>query len=720
MAEQNSIEKVTEKAPNNRRYTSLYFLIAMALTLAGIAAVYKAGSLMIVEHDYWEQVSQRLVKEDVPIDAARGDIYSADVEVLATTIPDYRIYMDYVVVDRLDSAAERRTQLFRDTCFANNLDSICRGLHRIFPDKSAAEFKAHLLKGKELRRRNWKVYPRRVTYIQYMQCKQLPLFRERPYRGGFYAEEFKQRKKPFGSLAARTIGAMYPQKDEARFGLEMSFDSILRATPGVKHVSKVRNRRLSFVDKPPINGHDIVTTIDVRLQDVAEKAITSKLKEVGGEFGVVVVMECATGDVKAIANVGRCDDGTYYEMENYAVGRAMEPGSTFKTASMMVALEDGKVTLNDYVETGNGIHMMHGRPMKDHNWHRGGYGRISVPEVLMYSSNVGISRIIDENYYDHPEQYVDGLYREGVGVPLDLPIPGARNPWVRRPIRAGHDWQNWSKTALAWMSIGYETMITPISTLTFYNAIANGGRMVKPRFVTAELKDGEVVREFPVEVIKDRICSDGTLKDVQYILEKVVSEGLGKKAGNKLFKVSGKTGTAQVAGPGGYKAGRPRYLVSFCGYFPSDDPKYSCIVAIRKDGLPASGGGQCGPVFSTVAQTVMAQGVFREPYEGADTLSTFVPAVVGGDDARNGRVLAAIGQREQRVERDVEMYDSNHVPDVRGMVARDAVRELRHRGLKVRVSGTGLVASQDLAPGYKAERGNVINLMLQPKNDKQE
>lgn len=697
---------------DNKRFTSLYYVLVLLLVVAGIGAMYYAGSQMLTKRDYWEQVRQRLVQDSIPIMPERGDILSADGEILATSLPEYRICMDYVVVDTADTAAARRAQHWRDSVFKVQIDTICMGLHEIFPDKSQAEFKEHLLQGQKLRRRNWKVYPRRVTYIQYKACKELPLFRETAYKGGFYAEELKQRKKPYGSLAARTIGAMYAEKDTARFGVELSFDSLLRGTPGVKHVTKVRNRRLGFVDKEPIDGHDIMLTIDVRMQDVAEKALTAKLKELEAEWGVAVLMEVQTGDIKAIANIGRCDDGSYYEIQNYALGVRMEPGSTFKTASMMVALEDGKVKRDGMINTGNGTWPMHGRVMKDHNWHRGGYGEISIPEVLGYSSNVGISRIIDENYFDCPEKYVDGLYREGVGLPLDLPIVGAVNPVVRRPNQSR---SNWSKTALAWMSIGYEVLLPPISTLTFYNAIANGGCMVKPRIIKAEMKDGKVIREFPTEVLKQRICSPSTLEDIQYMLEYVVSKGLGRKAGNKRFKVSGKTGTAQVANKsGGYKSnGKTAYMVSFCGYFPSDSPKYSCIVAIRKDGLPASGGGQCGPVFSAIAQTVMAQGVFREPYEGADTLSTFTPVVMDGSNSRTANVLQAIGQPGQRVAQPGDSCDINHVPNVRGMLARDAVKVLRQRGLKVCLHGAGLVAKQDIPHGAQAVRGNTITLQLE-------
>lgn len=396
----------------------------------------------------------------------------------------------------------------------------------------------------------------------------------------------------------------------------------------------------------------------------------------------------------------------------------------------MVALEDGKISKNDFVETGNGQWEMHGRVMKDHNWRKGGYGRISVPEVLMYSSNIGVSRLIDDNYKEHPEKFVDGLYREGVGIPLNLSLAGSGEPRVRRPKEDG---SNWSKTALPWMSIGYETQLTPIATLTFYNAIANGGRMVKPRFVRAVRKNGELVRELPVEVLKEQICSPGTLRDIQDILEMVVSKGLGKKAGCKGFKVSGKTGTAQVAqGKGGYRSGRMKYLISFCGYYPSENPKYSCIVAIQKSGLPASGGGHCGPVFSEIARNVMAKGVFREVGEASDSTSIFVPDVLNGDMSA---ALSVLNELQIPVRLDWEKDRGNTVwgiatnngnnvslvsnntplgmiPDVKGMGAKDAVYQLESRGLKVKLEGVGKVVSQSIPPHTKVKKGQTIHIKL--------
>lgn len=715
---------------DSKKIMPRYFVVIVLMSLGGLYILGNAAYSMLVEDEYWREVSNKLVKENVPLPANRGNILSADGHLMAGSLPEYKIYMDYVASDK-DPEAARKLQKWRDSMLVDKLDSIAEGLHEIFPDKSVGYFKERLKKGHKLKRRNWQIYGKRISYIQYKACKELPLFKERPFKGGFYAEEFNQRKKPYGSLASRTLGALYASKDSARFGLELAYDSILRGKEGLSHRSKVRNKWLSLVDAPPVDGNDIETTIDVAMQDVAEKALLKQLKNIDGDVGVVVLMEVATGDVKAIVNMTKCSGGEYREVKNNAISDLMEPGSTFKTASIMVALEDGKITKDDFIETGNGQWEMHGRIMKDHNWRKGGYGRISVPEVLMYSSNIGVSRIIDDNYREHPEQFVDGLYREGVGIPLGLPLAGSGEPRVRRPKSDG---SNWSKTALPWMSIGYETQIPPIATLTFYNAIANGGKMVKPRFVRAVRKNGELVRELPVEVIKERICSPKTLADIQEILEMVVSKGLGKKAGCKNFKVSGKTGTAQVAqGKGGYHGGQMKYLISFCGYYPSDKPKYSCIVAIQKSGLPASGGGHCGPVFSEIAQNVMAKGVFRDVSEGSDSTSVYVPDVMAGDMEAAANVLEELSipvhqdwnadedgdiiwgkavNNGNAVSLQADKTPMEIVPDLMGTGAKDAVYMLESRGLKVKIEGVGKVVAQSIPPHSKYQEGQTVHIKL--------
>ena len=699
-----------DKAP--RRYIVLF----VGMCVIGLYILGKALYTMLPpESDYWKEVGLNSRTSKIP--ASRGNILSCDRQVLSGTVPKYALYMDFAVSDP-DSLSKERTIAFRDSAFRVDLDSIAEGLARIFPDRDVEWFRDRLLQGKKRGKYSWRIYPKLATYVQYRACKELPLLRESMYRSGFHADEMLLRLKPYGGLASRTIGELFNDtSSQPKCGLELSFDSILRGTPGSKHYIVMRNRKVPVIDKQAENGHDLLTTIDINIQDFADRTLRRKLKEadVNGEVGVAVVMEVKTGDVKAIVNLTRGEDGEYYEMKNNAVSDLWEPGSTFKTASIMVALEDGKITLNKTVDCAPGIVNMHGRKMKDHNWSKGGYGTLKVEEILGYSSNIGVSTIIDEAYHDNPSAYVEGLHREGVGIPLNLPFVGKGEPYVPHPKDKN---RYWSKPDLPWMSIGYVTMLPPISTLTFYNAIANGGKMVKPRFVKAELKDGMVLREFPTEVIKERICKPSTLKDIQYCLEGVVSRGLGKKAGNggKYFKVSGKTGTAQFSENGSY-AGR-KYMVSFCGYFPSDDPKYSCIVCIRKKGLPASGGGQCGPVFSEISQYIMSRDSMQNAALASDSLSVFVPEATKGSRHRAEAIVEGMGLSKKPLNLvEADTVAQNKVPDVTGMGVKDAVYALQSRGLRVRINGCGQITRQDIAPGSLAVKGKTINLTAAPKKN---
>ena len=695
--------------PDTDKATSRYLFIFGMMTLVALVIVWSAARKMTPdERRYWEKVGQSSKQDKIPAD--RGSILAADGQVISGTVPKYDLRMDFRVADP-DTASARRTREYRDTTFWQKLDSIAEGLAQIFPDKDAKWFKDNLIKGKKSGRWSWKVYPKQASYIQYKACKELPFLRESKFKSGFYGDEVLMRIRPYGGLAARTIGDLYRDSAQrAKCGLEMSYDSILRGQHGLVHYTNVRRTRVPIIDKPAINGHDILTTLDLGIQDIADRALRNKLHEVGGaEIGVAIVMETKTGDVKAAVNLMRSDDGEFYEMRNVAVSDLMEPGSTFKTASIMVALDDGKIDTSKVVDCVGGIYDMHGRKMKDHNWNRGGYGMLKVEDILGQSSNIGVSRIIDEAYSSNPSAYVDGLRRIGVGIPLDLPFVGSGDPIVPHPKSKT---RYWSRTDLAWMSIGYVTMLPPISTLTFYNAIANNGRMMKPRYVTAELEDGHVVREFPPVVIKESICKQETLGKIQYCLEHVVSGGLGKKAGNggKYFKVSGKTGTAQFSENGSY-AGH-KYMVSFCGYFPSDAPKYSCIVCIKKQGLPASGGGQCGPVFSEISQYIMARDMDRSPKLARDTTAVFTPSVAKGDQAKASAIAERMGVQTAKIEA-TDTLSIKKVPDVLGMGLKDAVYELRKRGLKVNTTGKGYVTKQSIKPGSDAIKGTTVTLTLE-------
>jgi cell division protein FtsI (penicillin-binding protein 3) len=692
-----------------------YFAIAVVLTLIGFAIVGKAMYIMTAKKTYWSTVQQKLKHDSIPVKPNRGNILSCDGQLMASSIPEYKIFMDFQA-----SAFEN------DSLWLSKLDSICMGLHDIFPEMKAEEFRAHLEEGRHkvtksgaVGSRHWPIWKRRINYNIYTEVKKLPFFNMGKFKSGFHCDEFNARNRPFGSLAQRTVGVMFGEIDSARCGLELSFDSLLRGQNGLVHRQKVLNKVMNITEVPPTDGADIVTTIDVNMQDLAERALLEEMKlpEVNADLGVAIVMEVETGDVKAIVNMARVGDGQYAEAINSAISYRCEPGSVFKVASFLVALDDGVIPrdTNFIIHTGSGVLEMHGRPMKDHNWRRGGYQDINVARTLEVSSNIGTSYVIDKFYGGHPEKYVEGLYRIGMNQDLKLPLVGYRPPKIRYPDTKTSDRSKyWSKTTLPWMSIGYETQIAPINTLAFYNAIANNGKMMQPRFVTKLMKDGEVIREYPPVVLKERIAKKETIAMMQTILEHVVSQGLGRKAAplSKAFKVAGKTGTAQIADEhGGYHSGTTRYWLSFAGFFPADAPQYSCIVCLRKTGLPASGGGMSGVVFRHIAEGVMAQNVKRRADDIRDSTTNLSPIVKAGSEHSASYVLNSLGLKGSPLK--VTLMKSSVVPDVIGMGARDAVFELERRGLKVMVYGCGKVKTQSIAAGKPVTPGAVCELRLE-------
>lgn len=707
------------------RYT--FFVIIMALI--AVAVIAKAGYIMTAQRAYWMKVGDRVKRDSVAVAPTRGNILSCDGQLLASSLPEYRLFLDFKTMKETKA----------DTLWEEKEDSIVNGLHVIFPTKSAEEFRRELRKAKADGSRRCAIWPKRVNYAAFSAVKELPIFNLGRYKSGFYQEEYNSRKRPYGSLGARTIGDMFGAKDTARCGLELSYDSLLRGQNGIMHRRKVLNKYMSIIDAPAVNGADLITTIDVDMQDLAERALVEELKrpEVNGEMGVAILMEVETGDVKAIVNMLKGDDGQYHEVVNSAINYRCEPGSVFKTASIMVALDDGVCDTSKIIHTGSGVLEMHSRLMKDHNWAtQGGYGDINVARSLEVSSNIGVSWIIDNYYGKNPEKYIDGLYRIGMHEDLKLPLVGYNRPIIRYPKRNPKGGVE-DKTMLPWMSIGYGTQIAPINTLAFYNAIANNGKMVKPRFVKAAMKDGVVIAEYPTEVLKEQICKPTTVKIIQTILRHVVSQGLGKRAGSKLFQVSGKTGTAQVSqGKAGYKSGTTGYWLSFAGYFPSDAPRYSCIVCIKKWGLPASGGGMSGVVFHDIAEGVMAQDLKRSIDDAQEDDSSPLPEIMRGNILAADYVLSHLGFKTRAdwsgsyasgnpiwgtgtvesgsavIFKREKKYGNSTVPDVHGMGARDAVYMLESRGLKVRLSGRGKVIRQSVTPGTLIKKGTICSLEL--------
>lgn len=714
---------------DHKKVMPRYSAIAIIMTIFAIAVVGKALYIMTAKHDYWMKVAERQKKDSVTVKPNRGNILSCTGQLMASSLPEFKVFMDFKALKDAGN----------DSLWDAKQDSICLCLHQIFPNLSESDFKKHLTEGRAKMSRHWPVYPKRVDYNTFTEIKDIPVFRLKPYQSGFHWEEYNARTRTYGSLAGRTIGAMYGAKDTARFGLELSYDSILRGTNGIVHRRKVRNKFLDITDTPPIDGADIMTTIDVSIQDLAERSLIDELKEINANVGVAIVMDVPTGDIKAIVNMEKCFDGEYREIHNHAVSDLLEPGSVFKPASILVALDDGVVDTTYHVETGGGIWPMYGREMKDHNWRKGGYGMLTLAQTLWYSSNIGVSRIIDDHYRNNPEKFVKGIYRTGLHDDLKIPLVGATPARIRMPHRNKNgQYDNWAKTSLPWMSIGYETQIPPISTLTFYNTIANNGKMMRPRFVSKVMKNGETIMEFPPEVMRQQIAKEKSIKELQTILEQVVSVGLGKKAGSPNFKVAGKTGTAQISkGAGGYKSGGTSYLISFAGYFPADAPRYSCIVCIQKSGLPASGGTMCGKVFHEISEGIMAQSLKVDVKDARDSASVFVPDVKAGNILAANYVLSHLGIKTNanwsgsyadgnpiwgKAERvgnhsikliREKQYGKTTVPDITGMGARDAIYNMESRGIKTQITGRGKVVKQSLMPGTVIKKGAVCSIVLE-------
>lgn len=712
---------------NNNKIIPRYSVIAIVMSLIALAVLGKTIYTMTAKRSYWMEVASLQKKDSVKVKPTRGNILSCDGQLMASSLPEFKVYMDF---NALKEAGN-------DTAFVDSIAYISKGLNNIFPEKSASDFKKHLMEGFHKMSKHWPIWDERIDYNTFKEIQSLPIFHLSKFKSGFHWDEFNARRRPFGSLAQRTVGDMFGAKDTARCGLELSYDSILRGTDGIIHRRKVRNKFLNITDTPPIDGADIVTTIDVSMQDLAERALIDELKEVNGNVGVAIVMEVATGDVKAIVNMDKCEDGEYREVKNHAVSDLLEPGSVFKTASIMTILDDGLVDTTYTVETGGGVWNMYGRDMKDHNWRRGGYGTLTLPWTLKYSSNVGVSRIIDLHYHKNPEKFIEGIYRLGLATDFHIPIAGYSPAKIRMPHKNSHgQYDNWNATALPWMSIGYETQVPPISTLTFYNAIANGGKMMKPRFVKQIIKNGEVVYNNPPQVIKEHIAKESTIKEITRILTEVVSEGLGKKAGSDKFLVAGKTGTAQMSkGALGYKAGGTNYLLSFAGFFPADKPRYSCIVCIQKTGLPASGGGMSGVVFHHIAEGIMAQDLKLNVQDARDKESILIPSAKTGNLLATDYVLNMLGfnvingwggaypfgnpiwgtvnqDGNKLTFKEEKINRVNLVPDVKGMGARDAVYLLEKHGIKTIVVGRGRVIEQSIAPNDKVQKGMKCTLRL--------
>lgn len=666
------------------------FVFVVILALFGIVfgrIIY----LQNVEGDALRKLADKRISKPDTIKAKRGNILSDDGRLMASSLPTYYLYMD-MRVEALRIIKKGDTKNY----FQLHVKELADALAKKFGDKTAKEYERDLTRAYKNKSAQYKIYPKRVSYLDYMEIKKFPILHRGSIQGGFFTEERVTRVKPFGSLASRTIGDIYGIEEKGgKNGLELQYDSVLRGTEGLKVTRKMAGKRTDIILKDPINGIDVVSTINIDLQEAAEKSLRNELTECQASCGTVVLMDVKTGAVKAISNLTRNPNGTYSEVTNIAVASQIEPGSTFKTLSLLVALEDGVIDTTTMINTENGGHQFANRIMKDWNFHsgNGGFGVISVPTVLHQSSNVGVSLLIDNNYRNNPQRFVDGIHRTKFDSPIDLELPGHGKVVIKDT-----DNKTWSNTTLPWMSIGYEVLVPPIYTLMLYNAIANDGKMMKPKFTYGLSQNGSVVEEFEPEVINESICSKETLGKVKTMLEGVVSKGTAKSVQSKLFTTAGKTGTSQIFLQGTNKnaEGRTRHQITFCGYFPADKPMYSCIVYIREPQGYASAGGMCGKVFKELAEKAFILGGGDLPIWAKD--SSNVDMTID---------KAIVKEKIKPI-----TTDDNIMPDVMGLTASDAIYILENKNVRVFLNGYGHVTSQSIPTGTEIKKGMTVILTL--------
>ena len=538
-----------EFAPKSNRIIFCYFFIVFLLVCVAGSVLIRASQTAFVERDYWLHLDSIQKRPDRLVYPSRGNIFSADGKLMATSVPCYYLYIDFAA-DCYSNKTKKWSSL--DTFLYskhNGVDSLSVYLSRKLKDRTPAGYKKYLLSGLNAKKksRQFPICRDKVSYSDLKEIKKFPFLRLGVFKSGFYTREMVERQKPFGTLASRTIGDTFRDIDpktgltKGKNGLELQYDTLLHGVAGLNSVRRLGGGWTNVVEVEPVEGMDIRTTIDINIQDIAEKSLLDMLKKIDAASGTAVVMEVATGEVKAITNMGRIREGVYGEDTNHAVADETEPGSTFKVASIMVALEDGVCQPGDTVDVGNGIYMYKGARMTDHNNNKGGYGRISVEQAIWYSSNIGVAKTVLKGYEKNPTKFVEGLYRIGLNEDLRLEIPGAGRAKIRRPDDTV---RYWSKTALPWMSFGYETQIPPIYTLAFYNAIANNGKMVRPIFTKEILHNGKTVQSFSTEVVRESICSERTLNMIKDMLLGVVEKGTGKAVHSDFVRIAGKTGTA--------------------------------------------------------------------------------------------------------------------------------------------------------------------------------
>ncbi|WP_118194096.1 penicillin-binding protein [Albibacterium indicum] len=681
-----------------RVYISFGIMVVIAL-----AVVYKMFNIQMVHGEKWAAMADSLSTRYVDIDAARGNIYSVDGSLLATSVPEYDIRMDMYAPG-----------IEEDDVFYSKVDSLAHSLSGFFKDKSATQYSRALRRARSDKNRYFLI-KRDVSYQSMKKMRSFPIFNLGIMAGGMIAEQKNKRVLPFDDLAKRTIG--YKNENVQPVGLEGAYANYIDGEGGKRLVQRIAGGVWMPVnpemDVAPVDGADIISTIDIRMQDIAQSALERQLITSNADNGCVIVMEVKTGEVRAIANYTRVAEGTYEEKFNYAIAQSAEPGSTFKLASYLVALEDGKIDTGDIVDTGNGVFRVYNKTHRDSR--HGGYGKISVKKAFEVSSNTAITKLIHTYYNESPAAFTRGLHELHLNDKLGLQFPGEGRPLIKTP-----DSKSWSGLSLTQMSYGYELLMTPLQMLTFYNAVANDGVMISPLFVKEIRRLGNTVERYKARVIDESIASPRTIKVLQEMLLGAVEEGTGKGLKNSLFKIAGKTGTAQMAdGAAGYR-GRRRYQASFAGYFPANNPKYSMIVVVQNPRNGYYAASVAGPVFSEVAQRIYASDM--DMYQGVGGFQMAQASV--SPETKAGSMEAAKRLYQEfdlgnAINNDSTLIAYNDtdavkgkVPNLIGMGLKDALYILGNAGFKVSVNGKGKVVRQSLSAGQEITNNLSIAIEL--------
>jgi cell division protein FtsI (penicillin-binding protein 3) len=687
----------------------------LAVFVFAVAIVAKLGYIQFFQGGYWKKEAEVAGLAYRPIKATRGNIYADDGSLLATSLPFYRVALDPCIVD--------------ETTFQDQVGQLSQLLASFYKDKSAETYQQLIRDARQAKRRYLVLSKSWINYQVKKAMSRWPIFCQGRWQGGVLFEKVEKRFQPFQDLAARTIG--FINANDYGAGLEYSFNQYLRGTDGSALYQKTVGGNWKMIydgaTYRPIHGYDLETTIDVNLQDVAHHSLLKVLQASEAAYGCAVVMEVKTGEIKAMVNLSRTDDAQYKEYYNYAVGNqgTTEPGSTFKLVSMLALLEETSAVLTDTIHTGDGRFRFYDRIMKDVKI--GGFGELTVQEVFEHSSNIGTARLIDEAFGKNPQKFVDYIHKLGMSKPLGLQMVGVGVPLIKNPKDP-----EWSGVTLPWMSIGYELKITPLHTLTLYNAVANNGKMIQPIIVKKIKQANRTIKEFQGAVLKKKICTDATLQKLKTMLEGVVERGTARRFRHGFYKIAGKSGTANKVVDGKYTNDT---YASFVGYFPASSPRYSCIVVIDSPQCYAwHFGTAVATVVKDIADKVAAKDLAAQDFittkSGTTPFDTFPLIRAGYRDellqlcdalgiACRNRELAVAWVRST-IDKDHIVWKANsapkkgQVPHVLGMTLKDALFLLENCGLKVTLQGYkgGRVKTQSLPPDTILSNGDSITLQM--------